>query len=299
MALTHAQAQVALASMLDLPQTGDWATHLTNFLNRGGRRVWEARRWFGRDVSTIVFTAAPYRTGTATFTLAGTSVSGTGTTWTAAMTGRKIALATGSPWYIFTRSSDTAGTIPTGGYAEATATDSTYVIFADEYDLAATAETILDVSIFHSRMRGSMERMTEEAMDDLYFTNPTVGTPLLWAPTLSTTAGTRRFRVAPIPDAIYRLRVRYLAAYTDLSAAGDFCVLGANRERAWLLASALEAQRAGDSRPVTNDDEVQAAIEECWQKEQAQAPMVIRRSPVGGGGSRGVFYVNDDNVVGL
>lgn len=295
MAHTLATARTELGAMLDIDvTTGNGPTYAKNWLNRGGQRVWTSRPWFGRVVETTIFTVAPYSTGTASFTQAGTSVTGSGTTWASTFTGRKIALGIGSPWYRFTRSSDTAGTIPTGGYAEATVADSPYAIFQDEYDLAATAETIVSVGIY--AVYPGLARSTDAKLDDIALVHPATGRPRIWAPVLSQTAGTRRFRLYPIPDAIYRLRVKYLSAFTDLSADGDTCVLGAHRERAWLLASALEAQRQGDARPVTTDAEVEAAIELAWTKEQASSPVVVRRTLVGGRHNAPHHYINDDDA---
>lgn len=297
--LTMAQARSYVANLLDIDvSSGDGPTNVLNALNIAGRRVWEARPWFGREVDTVLFTVAPYTTGTATFTLASTAVVGVGTTWVAGMTGRKIALGIGSPWYRFTQTGATTGTIPTGGYAETTASGTTYSMFQDELDLPSTAETILAVNLFSARYRGGMKRATTAVLDDLYFVNPSLGVPYAWAPTLEVTGGIRRIRVTPIPDAIYRMRVRYVAAFTDLAAVGDLCVLGQNRERAWLLAACLEAQRVSDSKPVTNETEVQAAIQEAWIKEQATSPTVIRRTPLGSGAGGGGIFINDDRPFG-
>lgn len=296
--LTNTQVRSYIGSLLDIDvSSGDGPTLVLAAMNQGGRRVWEARSWFGREVTADLFTVAPYATGTVALAQAGTTVTGTGTTWVTGMTGRKIAIpGIGSPWYRFTYVSGTSGTIPTGGYAETTVTASTYSIFQDELDLATTAETIKGVWLYSSLYQGRMLSRTETQMDD-NLVNPTTGVPATWAPVQSLTAGVRRLRVSPVPDAIYRLRVKYLSAFTDVAADSSTCVLGSNRERAWILASCLEAQRGGDAKAVTSEDEVQAAIEEAWIKEQAASPMIARRVPVGGRRGRGGFgYINDDGA---
>lgn len=284
MGMTNAQILTYVASMLDLDiQSGNGATLLLNAANIGGRRCWTAKPWYGREVSTDLFMVAPYSTGTVAIAQAGTALTGTGTTWTAAMTGRKIAVnGIGRPWYRFTRTGNTTGTIPTGGYAEATETAATYSIFDDELDLPTTAETIRGVWLYSSIYDGRLTQMTQAQMDDLLVTSRN-GTVYAWAPTLSTTAGTRRIRVLPIPNAIGRVRVEYVSAWTDVASDSNTSQLGANRERAWILATALEAQRGADVKQVTSDAEVQMAIEECWTKEQAASPVVVRRVPIGGG----------------
>lgn len=288
MGMTNSQLLTYVASMLDLDiQSGNGATLLLQAANTAGNRVWRSKPWFGREVSTDLFMVAPYSTGTVAVTQAGTALTGTGTTWTAAMTGRKIAVGgIGQPWYRFTRTAATTGTIPTGGYAEATVTASTYSIFDDELDLPTTAETIRGVWLYSSVYDGALTPMTQAQMDNHLVTSRN-GTIYAWAPTLSTTAGTRRIRVLPIPDAIGRVRVEYVSAWTDVASDAGTSQLGSNRERAWLLATALEAQRGSDVKQVTSDAEVQLAIEEAWTKEQAASPVVVRRVPIGSTPYRG------------
>lgn len=284
MGMTNTQVRSYLASMLDIDiASGDGATLLLAAMNMGGNRVWREKPWYGREVSTDLFMVAPYTTGTVSITQADTALTGVGTTWTTAMTGRKIAVGgIGQPWYRFTRTGNTTGTIPTGGYAEETASASTYAIFDDELDLPTTAETIRGVWLYSPLYDGQLFQMTQTAMDN-HLVTARNGTIYAWAPTLSTTAGTRRIRVLPIPNAIGRVRVEYVSAWTDVAADGGTSQLGANRERAWILASALEAQRGADVKKVTSDDEVLAAIETAWTKEQAVSPQVARRTPIGHG----------------
>lgn len=290
MALTAGQMRSRVAAALDLDvSAGDGPTQVLNDINSGGRRVWEACRWFGRDVDTTLFLVPTYVTGTCDFTNGSTALTGNGTTWTAAMTGRKIALGIGSPYYRFTRTANTTGTIPTGGYVEPTALASTYVIFQDEYDLPATAETVLDCQLYSRLWNGDLTKTTEAAMDADLFVNPRSGPPRRWAPVLSTTSGIRRLRFDPIPTEAARVRVHYLVAWTDLTAAGDVPQMTANRERAWYLASCLEAQRAADARQVTTDQEVEDAIAEAFKKEQPQAPLVVKRTPYGSGRRYGML----------
>jgi len=199
------------------------------------------------------------------------------------MSGRKIAVGgIGQPWYRFTQTAATTGTIPTGGYAEATVTASTYSIFDDELDLPTTAETIRGVWLYSAIYDGQLTQMTQAAMDNHLVTSRN-GTIYAWAPTLSTTEGTRRIRVLPIPNAIGRVRVEYVSAWTNIEANSGESQLSGNRERAWILASALEAQRGSDVKKVTTDEEVLVAIETAWTKDQAVSPQVVRRTPLGHG----------------
>lgn len=299
MVLSLAQASQKIGTMLDVDvQSGDFPNHVRDWLNEGGRRVYEARPWFGRETETLLTTVAVYSTGTATATQESTSVTGSSTTWTTGMTGRKFSLGVGNPWYRFTRTGNGALTLAQA-YAESSVTNNTYTIFQDEFDLPSDCVTVGDVSLLHSRFHGRMRRSTMQAMDDAYYVNARQGPPETWAPTLLQTANTHRIRVSPVPNDIYRIRVLYLKAYTDLMAPGDLfgggLSISSQMERAWILASCIEAQRSGDSRPVTSEAEVMAAIEEAWTKAQEQSPTVLRKVAVGSGMAWPLFWMNDDN----
>ncbi len=294
--LTNAQARSYIANSLDIDvSAGDGPTNVLNAMNLAGLRVWEARPWFGREVEADLTTVAPYTTGTVAFVQGSASITGTGTTWTAAMTGRKISTGTGQPWYRFTYISGTTGTI-NDAYAEASNATAKYTIFQDELDLASTAETIKGVWLYSAYFGSEMQRMTFDQMRSR-FVNFYASTPCAWAPTMSQTAGIRRIAIAPIPDAVYRLNAVYEAAFTEVTIGGALCVLGLNRQRAWLLASMYEAQRLGDAKQVVSDAEVEAAIEQAWNKEQAQSPVTIRRTPVGRRSSRFGNLMRDPPVV--
>ncbi len=296
MALSLAQASAKIGAMLDMDvQRGDFPRHVIDWLNEGGLRVWEARPWFGRVQATTVATVAPYSTGTATFTQGSATVTGSGTTWTTGMTGRKIALGLGSPWYRVTYVSSTSLTL-SDVYAEATATASVYTIFQDEYDVPTNGETITGLWLYNPFRGGYLRQATEAGFNDVRFVNAAIGLPYEWSSTIATTENVRRIRLSPIPDAIYRLRLDSLKSYTALVAPGDVSELSDNRQRAWLLAACLEAQRGGDSKQVTSDAEVEMAITTAFGKEQPTSPVVVRRIPVGGGPTRGGFFLNDDRV---
>lgn len=93
------------------------------------------------DTEGVILTIAPYTTGTVSVTADSKTVTGSGTTFTAAMAGRKIRIAGNNEYYrIDTRDSDTQLTLEQN-YQGATASGQTYSIFKDEYRLAADLAT--------------------------------------------------------------------------------------------------------------------------------------------------------------
>ena len=287
--MSNAAVRAYIANALDIDVSqGDGPANVLQAMRLGGIRVWEARSWYGREVEEDLATVAPYVTGTATFTQGSASVTGSGTTWTALMSGRKISLGNGQPWYRFTRTGGTTGTL-SDVYAETTATAVGYAIYQDEIDLSSIAETVKSMWIYSAYYSGELDRMTFDQMRSR-FVNVYQRTPQSWAPAMSQTAGIRRIILSPVPDAIYRVNAVYETSFTEITIGSGMCVLGLNRQRAWLLASMYEAQRLGDAKQVVSDAEVEAAIEQAWVKEQAQSPVVIRRTPIGRRGGIGNLY---------
>ena len=86
---------------------------------------------------SYITTVAPYETGTISVTNNSKTVTGSGTTFTAAMVGRKIRFASQEAYYkIATYSSATSITLETV-YAGTTLSGETYSIYKDEYKLIA------------------------------------------------------------------------------------------------------------------------------------------------------------------
>ncbi len=105
-------------------------------------RIAEYFEWpFYMENTGLISTVAPYTTGTVSVVNGTNAVVGVGTTWTSAMVGRKIRIASGQPYYrIKSIDSTTALTLTTLFQSE-TAVGATYNIYKDEYRLAADVDT--------------------------------------------------------------------------------------------------------------------------------------------------------------
>lgn len=276
--LNRGQIRAIVASMLDYPDDSgsDYRTNLNNWINQGGRYVWNARSWFERRAEVRISTVAPYTTGTVSVAKGSTSLTGSGTTFTSAMTKRKFTPSYGSPWYRFTYVGATSGTLE-DAFAETTLSGATYSIFQDEYDLSGL-DVILRAEGLSSLSNGWLRRMDEAEMDSNAYVHAATGRPTGYSTTLSRTSGVRRVRIYPIPDDVYRVRFLGLASFTDMTDDADTPVLAQNKERALILAACLEAQRSGDARQVTSTQEVETAISKAWTEEQQQQPLSVRRS---------------------
>ena len=103
-------------------------------LNRTVRKISRSKRWNFLRTSNDTQLIEGYSTGTVAVTEGSTTVTGTSTVWTSAMTGRKIKVSGDSQHYTFTFVSTTSGTLDRN-YAKDTDSEATYQIYQDTYAL--------------------------------------------------------------------------------------------------------------------------------------------------------------------
>lgn len=248
MGTTFAQLQTRVFVFSGLDETGDLTT-VKQLINEACRDVWFAHPWPERFTEAFFNTVLPYTTGTATFTNASTTLTGSGTTWATFSAGaKKVALSYGDPSYVAaTRDSNTQLTLARA-YVGATAADSSYVLYADEYDLAATVDQIVGdgLRLHADRPSGTLDYIPPERLDRTEYMPGVTGRPEAWTLVPDYTAGTRRVRLYPIPDAVYAVSYLYRKAFTELSADADEPVIAeVRRDLIWKRALVDAAMLAG------------------------------------------------------
>ena len=97
--------------------------------------------WYKQGQIALI---AEYTTGTVTATNASTTITGSGTTFTSGMVGRKIRIADGEYYTVATYSSATSITIDVA-YAGSTTSGATYSIYQDAYDLPSDCMSVVGV----------------------------------------------------------------------------------------------------------------------------------------------------------
>lgn len=268
MALTFAELQDELGRVLSTGvRSGDSIrTSFGRWINMACKRIAYAYPWDSMRAEQRVATVAPYSTGTATFTNGSTTVAGTSTVWSSAFVGRKVALGVGQPYYrIATRVSNTEITIAEA-YAEATATDTTYTAFQDEYNLAATTHAIEDAAIFDGTWSGPLHDYEQRQFDHSDFAGWSTGPPVAYCVATSTTVGTPRVRLSPVPDDVYRTSWKYLKTWTDLTGSESYATQGLPEDvEELILDRALRwAPRVEGSRQVMSESAWNNALAKVW-----------------------------------
>ena len=291
--MTGAQLIGEVASILHMDSTSgsEDATSILRALNWAGRYIWTACQWPERKAVTTISTVAPYTTGTADFTNASASVTGSGTTWTG-FAARKMALGYNAPFYRILSVDGAKELTLARNYLETTATGAEYLIYQDEYDTASTVDTIVSAQLILNQTMGPLLKVAEERIDSEATIQAYAGKPHSVGMCVPTTAGTPRIRVTPVPDAVYAIELKYLKAWTDLANDGAAPVLDANKESLLIEAALLFAQRPSDNRVMTIYPQVDEVIKTYWQKNQSLAPMTFRRRRFDERGSQDWVYMN-------
>lgn len=200
-------------------------TRVKRFLNRAGEDMWNRFPWKERKNTRFFQTLAPYTTGTLTTTQGSTSVTGSGTVWASTHTGMKIAAAFDAPWYVFTRTGATTGTLDRE-WVEDSLSGSAYVLYQDRYPLNTLAEAILGREmVMHRQGYGPLGRIGRVDGEEVYPFPSGAGTPSWWT-LQDVSGGAMRVRLGhAYPDAVYSVRYGCLDKYTEMSSDSDECVI--------------------------------------------------------------------------
>lgn len=132
-----------------------------------------------KDTVTIGTTAA-YTTGTVSVTQNTTTITGAGTTFTAAMEGRKIQIGSSSAYYTIVKYASGTSLQIDRPYVEASVTGGTYKIYQDLYEMPPYVHTIIDIRV--ADYQNPMNRKTVDWIQTR-FSDPfeSTGEPLYWA----------------------------------------------------------------------------------------------------------------------
>jgi hypothetical protein len=99
--------------------------------------------WSPLITSSTITCYAQYNTGTVAITAGATAIVGTGTTWTAAMSNRKIKINGNDNVYTFTRTAATTGTISPALSGANNISGAGYTIYDDDYSLTSDFDRFL------------------------------------------------------------------------------------------------------------------------------------------------------------
>ena len=135
--------------------------------------------WKGAEASATITVPAIHDTGTVTVTNGSASVTGSGTSWTAGMTGRLFRVSGRNETYEFTYVSGTSGTL-SRVYEGDSDSDLGYEIFQLDFELAARARHVTGMT--NPNLADPMERASEDDLDAISPAILHAGTPKYYVP---------------------------------------------------------------------------------------------------------------------
>lgn len=193
---------------------------LDGWLQDRYKQVLSRVSWQRLEMRSMVSLVAEYNTGTVTATNGSTAIAGSGTTWTAAMTGRMVRFDAEQEWYEFTYVSGTSGTLDRE-YAGTTAAGKTYRINKCVYALDSDVRDVQRIGLLDPER--PLEPSTTAVLDENDLNRNTYGTPQAWAYYMDqVTTPVVQIEVWPVPTAAGTLSVAYVydpAAPTSASTA--------------------------------------------------------------------------------
>ncbi len=171
--------------------------------------------WLYGDSSFI--TAAPYETGTVSVTEGSATVTGSGTTFTSAMVGRKF-YCEDATYVILARVSATEITLSTV-YAGDTGSGLTYKIYQDEYSLASDVEDV--ISLRQENDPYKLIKWGVEIVDKYYPQRTSYGYPSIYSIIGYDSSGYIKVSLYPIPNQARNIYYRYKKRVTEMSLDAD------------------------------------------------------------------------------
>jgi hypothetical protein len=191
---------------------------LDGFINGRYREILDKFPWTRLVKTSQISTVAVYETGTVAATNGSTAVTGTGTTWTALMTGRRFRVSGSSEFYTFTRTSNTTGTLDRAYEADDDSAAS-YRIFQNIATLPADLRVLESVSVPYANR--DLDQIERERLDQLAPARLIYGEPELYAPYDDDSTPLPQIELYPIPNRAEGLPIRYATAKARLAATSD------------------------------------------------------------------------------
>lgn len=209
-------------------------TRIKRYVNWNQQDVASRDDWDFIFEDSYIQTTAPYTTGTVY--ASGTTLNGVGTTFTAAMVGRKVRIGGEQDYYTIsayvsgtelTLSQTYRGTYDTVGEAIS------YTIYQDVYSLGSTVEKIINMV-----QTGSNQRIGHISRTQFTMINPnptSTGTPYLWTEAGRDSVGNIQIQLSNIPDSNYIIYYLFRKRLTDLSADTDVSLIPVKYHRVLYL----------------------------------------------------------------
>ena len=165
-------------------------------INNRYQKILDRHPWKGLETEGRVVTVAAYQTGTVSLINGSAAVTGTGTIFTALMTGRKFRAIARAENYTFTHTGAATGTLDRV-YEGDTAAAAGFLIYEDTYDLASNFK--LPLVTRNERSPREIVHWTRAQLDRAAPARGISGEPQIYVFASDTALGLRRAQLYPVP----------------------------------------------------------------------------------------------------
>lgn len=191
------------------------ADYLLALINARHNKILNTYDWTHLWVDTILATVAKYDTGTVAVSVGGTSLTGTDTVWTAAMTGRRIRIASRNEFYVFTYVSATTATIDRAYEGTSAETAAAYRIWQPIYALPSDLDILLSLKVPSTEQ--DMDQITQELLDNIDPARQTYGVPMTYAPFEDSSSNLSQIELYPGNETAVGLPLEYRATVAEFT----------------------------------------------------------------------------------
>lgn len=204
MATTYGQLRMAIAQLAP----GVSLDVIDGFLADRYSEILDRLNWSRLQAQGVLTSPASYATGTIAVTNGSTSITGTGTTWTAAMTGRIIRINGESDYYGFTYVGAGSGTLDRA-VTGATASGLSYRIDQPLYQLPSDCRLLESVRCATESL--PLTRLSIAAANDAFPSRDVYGTPTYFVQYMDaqTDPAVMQVELLPIPETVLTFPIWY------------------------------------------------------------------------------------------
>jgi len=213
---TYANIKTAVLAKIGISDD-DVADVVKQALNDVLEEICQAHNYSWLYGNASFITVKPYSDGTVAVTEGSKTVTGSSTTFTSAMVGRKFYC--GNATYVISAFVSTTEITLSTNYAGDTGSGLTYKIYQDEYSLASDVEDVL--SLRQENYPQRLEKRDIEYMDKYYPQRTSFGYPSMYSPVGYDSTYYMKIAVYPIPNQARNIYYRYKKRVTEMSNDAD------------------------------------------------------------------------------
>lgn len=242
-------------------------TLLAHYVNTVVEDIVKSYDFSRLQLSDLIQTVVQYSTGTVSIATGATAGTGTGTAFTALMTGRRIRIAQTSAFYIFTYVSATSFTIDRAYEDDTSVVDGAFRIWQAVYGLPNLLSRIKSIEV--PPRRWDLDEQSREWLNRRDSQRWAYGEPQVYVPFEDSSAGLPQIELYPGPDRAEGLPIEYQAKLAPLVETDDVIPEWFSIPAMWAGTVAMV-----NGRPLESEAAYQMALQAFQNEDQRRKPVL-------------------------